>query len=82
VIYEFCTGRGAQFPLAFLGGRPPPYAEPAWQGSLVCEQYPGYAQVLDPLNHPGRRAAGCAAHYPERGFIWRRSGLGQASRGG
>jgi transposase len=28
VIYEFCTGRGAQYPLAFLGGKPPPYAEP------------------------------------------------------
>ncbi|MCE4555249.1 IS66 family transposase [Roseateles cellulosilyticus] len=62
VIYEFCTGRGAQFPRDFLGGRSPPYAEPAWKGTLVCDQYSGYGPVLDPMNHPGRRAAGCAAH--------------------
>jgi transposase len=54
VIYEFCAGRGAQYPLAFLGGRPPPYAEPAWRGTLVCDQYAGYGPVLDPLVHPGR----------------------------
>ena len=62
VIYEFCPGRGAQYPLAFLGGRPPPCAEPAWSGTLVCDQYAGYGPVLDPLVHPGRQAAGCAAH--------------------
>ena len=62
VIYEFCTGRGAQYPLAFLGGRPPPYAEPPWRGTLVCDQYAGYGPVLDPALQPGRQAAGCAAH--------------------
>jgi transposase len=62
VIYEFCTGRGAQYPLAFLGGRPPPYAEPPWHGTLVCDQYAGYGPVLDPALQPGRQAAGCAAH--------------------
>ena len=41
VIYEFCAGRGAQYPVAFLGGKGPPYAEPAWQGTLMCDQYAG-----------------------------------------
>lgn len=60
VIYEFCAGRGAQFPVAFLGGRPPPYAEPAWCGTLVCDQFSGYDPVLAAV--AGRHAAGCAAH--------------------
>lgn len=62
VIYDFCTGRGAQYPLAFLGGKGPPCAEPAWRGTLVCDQYAGYGPVLDPKVQPGRQAAGCAAH--------------------
>jgi len=62
VIYEFCTGRGAQFPLAFLGGQGPPYAQPAWQGTLVCDQYAGYNAVLDARVFPDRNAAGCVAH--------------------
>ena len=62
VIYEFCTGRGAQYPLAFLGGQGPPYAQPAWQGTLVTDQYAGYAPVLDARAFPGRHAAGCVAH--------------------
>ena len=62
VIYEFCTGRGAQYPLAFLGGKEPPYAEPPWRGTLVCDQYAGYGPVLDPALHPQRQGAGCAAH--------------------
>ena len=62
VIYEFCTGRGAQFPLAFLGGQGPPYTQPAWQGTLVCDQYAGYDAVLDARVFPGRTAAGCVAH--------------------
>lgn len=62
VIYEFCPGRGAQYPKAFLGGKGPPYAEPAWRGTLVCDQYAGYEPVLDPKVQLGRRAAGCAAH--------------------
>jgi transposase len=60
VIYEFCAGRGAQFPLAFLGGQPPPYAEPAWCGTLVCDQFSGYDPVLRAV--AGRQAACCAAH--------------------
>ncbi len=62
VIYEFCTGRGAQYPLAFLGGQGPPYAQPPWQGTLVTDQYAGYAPVLDARAFPGRHAAGCVAH--------------------
>ena len=62
VIYDFCAGRGAQFPLAFLGGRGLPREEPPWRGTLVCDQYSGYAPVLEPSLWPGRMAAGCAAH--------------------
>jgi transposase len=62
VVYDFCSGRGSQHPLAFLGGKGPPYAEPAWRGTLVCDQYAGYDPVLDPRTQPGRQAAGCAAH--------------------
>jgi len=63
VIYDFCAGRGAQFPIAFLGGhKDPPYPEPPWRGTLVCDQYSGYDPVLNPSLQPGRRAAACAAH--------------------
>lgn len=62
VIYEFCTGRGAQHPLASLGGQGPPYAQPPWQGTLVTDQYAGYDPVLDTRAFPGRHAAGCVAH--------------------
>lgn len=31
VIYEFCLGRGAQYPVAFLAGKGPPYPEPVWE---------------------------------------------------
>jgi len=62
VVYEFCTGRGAQFPLAFLGGQGPPQARPAWAGTLVRDQYAGYDAVLDARVFPGRTAAGCVAH--------------------
>jgi len=62
VVYEFCTGRGAHFPLVFLGGQGPPEALPAWQGTLVCDQYAGYDSVLDARAFPERRAAGCVAH--------------------
>jgi len=62
VVYEFCTGRGAQFPLAFLGGQGPPQARAAWAGTLVSDQYAGYDAVLDARVFPGRTAAGCVAH--------------------
>jgi transposase len=67
VIYEFCLGRGAQYPLAFLGAaQGPPGSttqhQPAWQGTLVCDQYVGYDAVLDKRVYPQRIAAHCVAH--------------------
>lgn len=57
VVYDFCVGRGAQYPLAFLGGdreRPP------WVGTLTRDEYAAYDRVIDAV--PGRVAAGCLAH--------------------
>ncbi|UJB66462.1 IS66 family transposase [Acidovorax sp. YS12] len=62
VIYEFCLGRGAQYPVAFLGGKGPPYREPPWNGTLITDQYAGYNAVLDARIYPQRRSAACAAH--------------------
>jgi transposase len=67
VIYEFCLGRGSQYPVAFLGAaQGPPGSvmedQPAWQGTLVCDQYAGYDAVLDKRVYPQRIAAHCAAH--------------------
>ena len=68
VIYEFCLGRGSQYPLAFLGGaRGPPGSPleddpPAWSGTLVCDQYAGYDRALDRRVYPQRIAAHCVAH--------------------
>ena len=67
VIYEFCLGRGSQYPVAFLGTAqgPPGSAtqdQPAWQGTLVCDQYVGYDAVLDKRVYPQRIAAHCVAH--------------------
>jgi transposase len=67
VIYEFCLGRGSQYPVAFLGAaQGPPGSstqdQPAWQGTLVCDQYAGYDSVLDKRVYPQRITAHCAAH--------------------
>ena len=67
VIYEFCLGRGSQYPVAFLGAaQGPPGSstqdQPAWQGTLVCDQYAGYDRVLDKRVYPQRVTAHCAAH--------------------
>jgi len=67
VIYEFCLGRGSQYPVAFLGasqGPPgsPMEEQPAWQGTLVCDQYAGYDAALDKRVYPRRIAARCFAH--------------------
>ena len=50
VVYDFCTGRGAQYPFEFLRG---------WTGTLVRDGYVGYdkALLID-----GRFDAGCLAH--------------------
>jgi len=67
VIYEFCLGRGSQYPVAFLGAAQGPPGSmtqdrPAWRGTLVCDQYAGYDAVLDRRVYPQRIAAHCAAH--------------------
>jgi transposase len=66
VVYEFCLGRGAQYPLAFLGGKGPPTPEPAWNGTLITDQNAGYNGVLDAKVYPQRKAAACAAHARRR----------------
>jgi transposase len=50
VVYDFCTGRGSQYPYNFLG---------EWTGTLVRDGYIGYekALLLD-----DRFDAGCMAH--------------------
>jgi transposase len=50
VVYDFCLGRGAKYPLAFLEG---------WSGTLVSDAYKSYDSVL---KLPNRTAAGCLAH--------------------
>ena len=67
VIYEFCLGRGSQYPVAFLGVAQGPPGSPAQdqaagQGTLVCDQYAGYDAVLDKRVYPQRIAAHCVAH--------------------
>jgi len=60
VVYDFCPGRGAHYPIRFLG--PPREGEPGWRGTLVRDEYGAYDSVLDANKHPGRIAAGCLAH--------------------
>ena len=49
VIYDFCTGRGAKYPMAFLKG---------WAGTITCDDYKGYVALF----REGRIEAGCLAH--------------------
>ena len=66
VVYEFCLGRGAQYPVAFLAGKGPPTHEPAWNGTLITDQYAAYNAVLDAKAYPHRKSAACAAHARRR----------------
>lgn len=50
VVYDFCVGRGAKYPAAFLNG---------WNGTLVCDDYKGYEPVL---KVGARIEAGCLVH--------------------
>jgi transposase len=50
VAYDFCVGRGAQYPIAFLKD---------WSGTLVRDEYKAYESVLKLHD---RQAAGCLAH--------------------
>ena len=50
VVYDFCPGRGGQYPREFLTG---------WSGTLVRDEFSGYESVVA---LEGRVAAGCLAH--------------------
>lgn len=61
VIYEFCLGRGAQYPKAFLAGDVR-RGQGRWSGTLLTDRYGGYDSVIDPRIHPDRFSAACVAH--------------------
>jgi len=82
VIYEFCPGRGSQYPVAFLGAKGPPYSEPAWNGTLITDQYAAYNAVLDVKIYPQRRSALCAAHARRRFEELGRGGHGASAVAG
>jgi transposase len=50
VVYDFCIGRGAKFPVAFLK---------SWNGTLVCDDYKAYDTVF---KIGQRTEAGCLVH--------------------
>ncbi len=50
VVYDFCLGRGAKYPVAFLQN---------WSGTLVCDGYAAYDTVF---KLEKRVEAGCLAH--------------------
>ena len=50
VVYDFCLGRGSQYPVDFLA---------RWTGTLVCDGYKGYEPVI---KGKGCIEAGCLAH--------------------
>ena len=50
VVFDFCAGRGGQYPYEFLKG---------WTGTLVVDAYSGYDATL---SLPGRYTAYCLAH--------------------
>ena len=61
VVYEFCRGRGAQHPVAFLGGNDA-RGEPRWSGTLLTDRYSAYDTVVDARLYPDRLSAACTAH--------------------
>lgn len=57
VVYEFCAGRGAKYPMEFLKG---------WNGTLICDDYKAYEAVFK----IGQRIeAGCRTHAPIGGRV-------------
>lgn len=50
VVFDFCAGRGGQYPVEFLKG---------WAGTLVVDAYSGYDAAL---SVDGRSTAYCLAH--------------------
>jgi len=61
VICDFCLGRGAQYPVTFLGGDER-IGQRRWAGTLLTDRYNAYDTVLDERVHPDRTAAACVAH--------------------
>ena len=61
VVYDFCLGRGAQYPVAFLAGDER-VGQRRWSGTLLTDRYSAYDTVLDVRVYPDRRAAACVAH--------------------
>jgi transposase len=61
VVYDFCLGRGAQYPVAFLAGDER-LGQRRWAGTLLTDRYNAYDAVLDERVHPDRKAAACVAH--------------------
>jgi transposase len=61
VVYDFCRGRGAQYPVAFLNGDDR-LGLRRWIGTLLTDRYGAYDTVVDPQHYPGRISAACAAH--------------------
>ncbi len=60
VVYDFCVGRGARYPIAFLGAADDYGGQRSWRGTLVRDEYGAYDSVI--TGQPGRFAAGCLAH--------------------
>lgn len=79
VIYEFCLGRGSQYPVAFLGSKGPPWPEPPWIGTLITDQYAGYNAALDASVYPLRKSALCSAHARRRFEELSRGGAGSSA---
>jgi transposase len=61
VVYDFCLGRGAQYPVAFLAGDERT-GQRRWAGTLLADRYSAYDTVLDERVYPDRRAAACVTH--------------------
>lgn len=61
VVYDFCLGRGAQYPVAFLAGDER-LGHRRWAGTLLTDRYNAYDTVLDERVHPDRQSAACVAH--------------------
>ena len=61
VVYDFCLGRGAQYPVAFLAGDER-LGHRRWAGTLLTDRYNAYDTVLDERLHPDRTGAACVAH--------------------
>jgi transposase len=61
VVYDFCRGRGSQYPIAFLAGDKRTGLR-RWAGTLLTDRYQAYDGVLDPGLQPDRQAAACVAH--------------------